>query len=116
MPRAKLRQIVGQLPRRESSIARLVAELGEYGARFRSDLAQDEYGPTRAERTAALREALEAREQTRSATQDLSKTASQVLAEALTATRATDDAPADPFARFEADKSAPEGLWLVFRN
>ncbi len=113
MSRAKLREIVQRLPRRESSIARLVAELREYGVRFRSDLAQDEYGPTRAERTAALREALEALEQTRSATQDLSKTARQVLAEALTATRATDDAPADPFARFEADKSATKGLWLA---
>ncbi len=114
MPRAKLWQIVQQLPRRESSIARLVAELREYGVRFRSDLAQDEYGPTRAERTAALRETLEALEQTRSATQDLSKTARQVLAEALTATRATDDcAPEDPFARFEADKSALEELWLA---
>lgn len=114
MSRAKLREIVQRLPRRESSIARLVAELREYGVRFRSDLAQDEHGPTRAERTAALREALEALEQTRSATQDLSKTARQVLAEALTATRATDDcAPEDPFARFEADKSAPEELWLA---
>ena len=60
IPRAKLEQIVGRLPHRKSSIERLVAELREYGARFCSDLAQDEYGPTRAERAAALKEALEA--------------------------------------------------------
>ena len=49
-PRAKLEEIVERLPHRQSSIAHLVGELCEYGARFRSDLAQDEYGPTRAER------------------------------------------------------------------
>ena len=116
MPRAKLQQIVGRLPRRKSSIARLVAELREYGVRFRSDLAQDEYGPTRAERAAALKEALEALEQTRSATEDLGSTARQVLAEAL-ATRATyNSAAADPHDRFEADKRSPEGLWLAAKE
>ena len=113
MPRAKVQEIVGRLPRRESSIARLVAELREYGVRFRSDLAQDEYGPTRAERAAALKEALEALEQTRSATEDLGSTARQVLAEALAATRGTKDSAADPLDRFEADKRTPEGLWLA---
>jgi hypothetical protein len=114
IPKAKLQQIVERLPRRRSSIERLIAELSEYGARFCSDLAQDEYGPTRAERAAALKEALEPLEQARSAIGDLGSTARQALAEALTATRAADDdAPADPFDRFEADKRTPEGLWLA---
>jgi hypothetical protein len=69
-PEAKLRRIVQQLPRRTSSIERIVAELSEYGAHFRSDLAQEEFGPTRAERAAALRESLEAFEQARSAIED----------------------------------------------
>jgi hypothetical protein len=113
-PRAELEQIVGRLPHRKSSIERLVAELREYGARFRSDLAQDEYGPTRAERAAALKEALEPLEQVRSAIEHLGSTARQGLEEALTATRATNDyASVDPFDRFEADKRSPEELWLA---
>lgn len=113
-PRAKLQQIVGRLPRRESSIARLVAELREYGIRFRSDLAQDEYGPTRAERAAALKEALEGLERARSAMEGLGSTARQVLAEALMRMGATNDStPAGPLDRFEADKRALEWLWLA---
>lgn len=109
-PRAKLEQIVGRLPRRKSSLAHLVGELREYGARFCSDLAQDECGPTRAER-AGLKEALETLEQARSAIEDLGSTARQGLEEALTAARATNDyANADPFDRFEADKHTPEGF------
>jgi hypothetical protein len=53
-PRAKLEEIVVRLPHRESSIAHLVGEVREYGARFCSDLAEDEYGPTRAERGAGV--------------------------------------------------------------
>ena len=45
MPRAKLREIVGRLPHRKSSIEPLVAELREYGVRFRSNLIQDESAP-----------------------------------------------------------------------
>jgi hypothetical protein len=114
IPKAKLQQIVERLPHRKSSVERLVTELREYGARFRSDLAQDEYGPTRAERAAALKEALEPLEQARSAIEDLGSTARQGLEEALTATRATNDyASADPLDRFEADKRTPERLWLA---
>ena len=114
IPKAKLRQIVERLPHRKSSIERLVAELREHGARFRSDLAEDEYGPTRAERAAALKEVLETLEQARTAIEDLGSTARQALAEALTATRAANDqAPADPLDRFEADKRTPERLWLA---
>jgi hypothetical protein len=113
-PRAKLEEIVVRLPHRESSIADLVGEVREYGARFCSDLAQDEYGPTRAERAAALKEALEALEQARHAIEDLGSTARQAMAEALTAMpEANDHAPADPFDRFEADKRTPEGVWLA---
>lgn len=113
-PRASLGQIVGRLPQRKSPIARLVAELCEYGDRFCSDLAQDEYGPTRAERAAALKEVLEPLEQARSAIEDLGSTARRGLEEALTAARATDDyGNSDPFDRFEADKHSPEGLWLA---
>jgi hypothetical protein len=111
-PRAKLEEIVERLPHRQSSIAHLLGELCEYGARFCSDLAQDEYGPTRAERAAALKEALEPLEQARSAIEDLGSTARHAMEEALTATRATNDyASADPLDRFEADKRHPEGLW-----
>ncbi len=112
MPRAKLREIVGRLPHRKSSIERLVAELRKYGVRFRSNLIQDEFGPTRAERAAALREALQALEQARSAIEALSSKARQVLAEALTLA-ANHCAAVDPLARFEADKRALEGLWLA---
>jgi hypothetical protein len=114
IPKTKLQQIVERLPHRKSSVERLVTELREYGARFCSDLAQDEYGPTRAERAAALKEALEPLEQARSAIEDLGSTARQGLEEALTATWATNDyASADPLDRFEADKRSPEGLWLA---
>jgi hypothetical protein len=113
-PRAKLEEIVERLPHRKSSIADLVGELCEYGARFCSDLAQDEYGPTRAERAAALKEALETLEQARSAIEDLGSTAREAMEEALAATRATNDyASVDPLDRFEADKGIPEGLWLA---
>ncbi len=70
--------------------------------------------PTRAERAAALKEALEPLEQARSAIEDLGSTARRGLEEALTATRATNDyASADPLDRFEADKRSPEELWLA---
>jgi hypothetical protein len=112
MPRAKLRQIVGRLPERKSSIECLVAELREYGARFRNDLLQDELGPTPAERAAARKEALQALKEAQSAMEGLRSNASQVLANA--STLATGDyAAADSAARFEAAKRAPEWLWLA---
>jgi hypothetical protein len=52
-PRAKLEEIVVRLPHRESSIAHLVGEVREYGARFCSDLAQastDRRGPSAPQR------------------------------------------------------------------
>jgi hypothetical protein len=113
-PEAKLRRIVQQLPRRTSSIERIVADLCEYGARFHSGLAQDEFGPTRAERAAALRESLEALEQARSAIEDLSPAARQLVADAFSAMpRTVVGAAVDPLARFEADKLAVEELWLA---
>jgi hypothetical protein len=47
------------MPRRKSSIERLIAELRELGGRFHRNMHQDEFGPTRADRAQALREAIE---------------------------------------------------------
>jgi hypothetical protein len=47
------------MPRRKSSIERLIARLRELGGGFHRNMHQDEFGPTRADRAQALREAIE---------------------------------------------------------
>lgn len=57
--RQKLRSAADFLPSRKSSLELIVAELLELGAKYLRYLHQDEFGPTRAERMAALRALLE---------------------------------------------------------
>lgn len=51
----QLRAIVTRMPARRSSIIRLTKDLRDLGGRYQRYLQQDELGPTRAERLAALR-------------------------------------------------------------
>jgi hypothetical protein len=106
----ELREIVGELPSRRSSTESIVAELREYGDRFLGDLIQDEFGPTRAERAAALRELITAVEELRSAVDSLSPAARQSVAHALAIDFEAADSPVDCFKEFEAEKEALEAL------
>src|SRR5262245_8487517 len=56
---AKLQAAARQLPKRRRPIKAIVAELLDIGGRYHRYLHQDEFGPSRAERMAALREILE---------------------------------------------------------
>jgi hypothetical protein len=56
---AELRAVACRLPRRQASVETIVAELIDIGGRYHRNLHQDEFGPTRAERMAALREILD---------------------------------------------------------
>jgi hypothetical protein len=56
---AELQAIACLLPERLASVETIVAELLDIGGRYHRNLHQDEFGPTRAERMAALREILD---------------------------------------------------------
>src|SRR4029077_7242778 len=57
LPKAAVARIRALLPR-QTSTQRLSAELCELGARYHRYLHQDEFGPSRAQRMAALREVI----------------------------------------------------------
>lgn len=108
---AGLRAIIRQLPSRRSSIESIVTEVREYGDRFLGDLIQDEYGPTRAERAAALRELINAVDQARAAIDLLGEALRRSVSDALAIDfEAVDDPPADRFTELEAEKQALQAL------
>ena len=51
----RLRSAIALLPQRRSGVDSIVSELCDFGARYHANLHQDEFGSTRAERTAPLR-------------------------------------------------------------
>jgi hypothetical protein len=51
----RLRPAIPLLPQRRSGVDSIVSELLDFAAHYHANLHQDEFGPTRAERTAALR-------------------------------------------------------------
>ena len=63
MPASDLMEVVRLLPSRKSADEQIILELNDLGVRFLSQLVQDEYGPTRAERAAALAELIGSVEQ-----------------------------------------------------
>lgn len=56
MPASELTEVVRLLPSRRSADEQIMLELKECGTAVLGNLVQDEYGPTRAERAAALKD------------------------------------------------------------
>ena len=115
MPTRRLRETVRKLPSRKSSIEGLVAELRECGVVFLGDLTQDEYGPTRAERAAALRILIETIEQVSAAIDALTFAERRYVVDALTPApeAVVKSFPIDSFDEYEAENQNLEALALA---
>jgi hypothetical protein len=115
MPTRRLREIVRRLPSRKSSIERLVAELRECGVVLLGDLTQDEYGPARAERAAALRTLVETIEQVSASIDALTVAEHRYVVDALTLVpeAVVKSFPIDSFDEYEVEKRNLEALALA---
>lgn len=110
----KLEEVVHLLPDRRTPDEQIIGELNDFSVRFLSDLVQDEYGPTRAERASALEELIGSIDQVVLALADLNDVDSRKLSALLRNLPEAFDKPIlDRFDEFEAEKRALESIALA---